>query len=104
MLLDQHDARMKLRFMAAVHASIAGIEDIEMPDLDEEREAWEAWLMSEPPKEQTRSKSESAVYAALFPENPTGASPREMQKRKQIDTLREQGLVTEVSERGRDAG
>jgi hypothetical protein len=85
--------------MIAVHGAIAsGSEDIEIPNLDDEREAWDEWLMSEPKLPKTREQND--VYAALFPENPRGLTPREMQRQTNLNTLRGMGMAEEVSESG----
>lgn len=112
-LLDRHDESMRLKFMTAVHAKIAGNEDVDIPDLDEEREDWEAWLMSdvEPAIAEAHGDRE-VVYAALFPDNRTGASVKEMLRRmtpeqraairrkEALETLAESGHLEEVSENG----
>jgi hypothetical protein len=64
-LLDDAKEQHRMGWMAAVHARLAGDENIEIPDLMEERLAWEDWLMSELPKVKPDTEQD-VVYAALF--------------------------------------
>lgn len=97
-LLDDVQQRIRLKFMAAIHAQLAGQQDVEVPDLDEERAEWEKWLRSDPPKiADRRSRDEEVLYQALFPDDRPG-SKVDFMRRQQIESLHEMGMHVAVPE------